>query len=109
MKTYLNVLIILFSLFITTASYGGIYDDWPDEAICLWLELRPNHEGYLAENKKRTLNKVFNIGNFNTNIILLTKKILKITKYKDVNVYHEKNTNIINDILSNSFLFRGLY
>ena len=36
MKTYLNVLIILFSLFMTTASYGGIYDDWPDEAICLW-------------------------------------------------------------------------
>tara|TARA_B100000767_G_C19662483_1_gene491620 strand:+ start:23 stop:1000 length:978 start_codon:yes stop_codon:yes gene_type:complete len=46
----------------------------------------------IAENKKKTLNKVFNIGNFNTNIILLTKKILKITKYKDVNVYHEKNT-----------------
>ena len=56
MKTYLNVLIILFSLFMTTASYSGIYDDWPDEAICLWLELRPNHEGYLAENKKRKLN-----------------------------------------------------
>ena len=37
-------------------------------------------------------NKVFNVGNFNTNIIQLTKKILKLTKIKNVNVYHEKNT-----------------
>ena len=42
--------------------------------------------------KNKTLNKVFNIGNFNTNIIKLTKTILKITKLKDVSVHHEKNT-----------------
>jgi len=46
----------------------------------------------IVENKKKTLNKVFNIGNFNTNIIQLTKKILKITRLKDVSIHHEKNT-----------------
>ena len=38
----------------------------------------------IIEKKNKTLNKVFNIGNFNTNIIKLTKTILKITKLKDV-------------------------
>ena len=46
----------------------------------------------IFENKKKYFNKVFNIGNFNTNIIQLTKKILSLTKIKGVNVYHEKNT-----------------
>ena len=46
----------------------------------------------LEENKKRTYNKVFNIGNFNTNIVQLTKTILKLTKYKNANVYHETHT-----------------
>jgi len=46
----------------------------------------------IHDNQKQTLNKVFNIGNFNTNIIQLTKKILKLTKFKGANVYHEKNT-----------------
>jgi len=46
----------------------------------------------ITENKKQTLNKVFNIGNFNTNIIQLTKKILKLTKIKNVNIHHEINT-----------------
>ncbi len=46
----------------------------------------------IIENKKQTINKVFNIGNFNTNIIQLTKKILKLTKIKKVIVQHEKNT-----------------
>ncbi len=47
----------------------------------------------IVYNKKSNyLNKIFNIGNFNTNIIQLTKKILKLTKIKDINIYHEKNT-----------------
>ena len=46
----------------------------------------------IVENKKQTINKVFNIGNFNTNIIQLTKKILNLTKIKNVNIHHEKNT-----------------
>ena len=46
----------------------------------------------IMENKKQTKNKVFNIGNFNTNIIQLTNKILKLTKIKNINIHHEKNT-----------------
>ena len=46
----------------------------------------------ICDNKKKYLNKVFNVGNFNTNIVQLTKKILHLTKMKNVNVYHEKNT-----------------
>ena len=47
----------------------------------------------IVNNKKNDyLNKVFNIGNFNTNIIQLTKKILSLTKLKNINIYHEKNT-----------------
>jgi len=46
----------------------------------------------ISENNSKTLNKVFNIGNFNTNIIKLSAKILKLTKFKDVSVFHETNT-----------------
>lgn len=46
----------------------------------------------IAEKKYQYLNKTINVGNFNTNIIQLTKKILSLTKIKDVNVFHEKNT-----------------
>lgn len=45
----------------------------------------------VTSHSKRSMNKVFNIGNFNTNIVDLTKKILKITKFKGANVYHEKH------------------
>ena len=63
MKYFLNLLVLLFSLSIFSSSFAGIYDDWPDEAICTWLEQRPNHKGYLAENQKRELN-CFNDPNF---------------------------------------------
>jgi hypothetical protein len=43
-------------LALTNIAYAGIYDDWPDEAICTWLEQRPDHKGYLEENEKRGLN-----------------------------------------------------
>jgi len=46
----------------------------------------------ISENNSNTLNKVFNIGNFNTNIIKLSAKILKLTKFKGVSVFHETNT-----------------
>jgi len=32
------------------------------------------------------------VGNFNTNIINLSKKILKLTKVKNVSIFHETNT-----------------
>jgi hypothetical protein len=56
MKYLVNLLILLFSLGIVSTSFAGIYDDWPDDAICTWLEIKPDHEGYLAENEKRELN-----------------------------------------------------
>tara|TARA_B100000780_G_scaffold222377_1_gene161477 strand:+ start:1938 stop:2915 length:978 start_codon:yes stop_codon:yes gene_type:complete len=46
----------------------------------------------ISENNKKTLNKIFNIGNFNTNIIKLSTKILKLTKFKGASVFHETNT-----------------
>ena len=46
----------------------------------------------INENNQKYLNKIYNVGNFNTNIIQLTKKILKITKIKNINIFHEKNT-----------------
>ena len=56
MKYLPNLLVLLFSLSVFSSSFAGIYDDWPDDAICTWLEQRPYHEGYLAENEKRELN-----------------------------------------------------
>jgi len=53
MKIYIITFIFLT---LTNITYAGIYDDWPDEAICTWLEQRPDHEGYLEENEKRGLN-----------------------------------------------------
>ena len=46
----------------------------------------------ISENNNKTLNKIFNIGNFNTNIIKLSTKILKLTKFKGASVFHETNT-----------------
>ncbi len=46
----------------------------------------------INEDKKITFNKILNIGNFNTNIIKLSKKILQLTKLKKINIYHESNT-----------------
>ena len=56
MKYLPNLLILLFSLCVFSTSFAGIYDDWPDDSICTWLEIKPKHEGYLAENEKRELN-----------------------------------------------------
>lgn len=46
----------------------------------------------IFEKGNKTLNKIFNIGNFNTNILNLTKKILALTKIKNVDINHEENT-----------------
>ena len=46
----------------------------------------------ISSNNKTIHNKVLNIGNFNTNIIDLSRKILKLTKLKKVNIHHEANT-----------------
>ena len=36
-------------------TFAGLYDDWPDDSICGWLEQKPTHAGYLGEAKKRGL------------------------------------------------------
>ena len=46
----------------------------------------------INDDKKLMFKKILNIGNFNTNIIKLSKKILQLTKIKKVNLYHEINT-----------------
>ena len=46
----------------------------------------------INDDKKVLFKKILNIGNFNTNIIKLSKKILQLTKIKKVNLYHEINT-----------------
>ncbi len=49
-------------------------------------------EQIIFSNKKNINNKVLNIGNFNTNIIKLSEKIIKLTRIKNVNIHHEINT-----------------
>ena len=49
------LLLLLLSVGLSAISYAGPYDDWPDDAICMWLEQKPTHEGYLGEAKKRGL------------------------------------------------------
>ena len=56
MKYLMNLLVLLFSLSVFNSSFAGIYDDWRDEAICTWLEQKPDNEEFLAENEKRELN-----------------------------------------------------
>ena len=46
-------LLILFSLGLTSISYAGPYDDWPDDAVCMWLDMKPTDAGFLGESKKR--------------------------------------------------------
>jgi len=56
MKYLPSFLVILLSLAISNSAFAGIYDGWPDEAICTWLEQKPDNEEFLAENEKRELN-----------------------------------------------------
>ena len=53
MKILFLLLILAFGL--NSISFAGPYDDWPDDAICMWLDMKPTHAGYLGEAKKREL------------------------------------------------------
>jgi hypothetical protein len=48
---------ILLTLFLGIGLIGGsiagAYDDWTDDAVCMWLDMRPTNEGYKAEVQKR--------------------------------------------------------
>ncbi len=51
-----RILLTLFlAIGLTGLSFAGPYDDWPDDAVCMWLDMKPTHAGYLAEAKKRSL------------------------------------------------------
>ena len=54
MKYSVNLLVLLFSLSIFSSSFAGVYDDWPDDAICTWLEQKPDHKGTLQKMKKES-------------------------------------------------------
>ena len=45
----------------------------------------------ILDKKNKFLNKVYNIGIFNTNILQLTKKILEIIKMKNISILHEEH------------------
>ena len=51
-------ILLLLSLGLTSVSYGGYYDDFTDDSICMWLEQRPTHPGYLDQASNRGLNCV---------------------------------------------------
>ena len=48
---------ILLTLFLviglTGVSIAGAYDDWTDDVVCMWLDMRPTNAGYKAEVQKR--------------------------------------------------------
>ena len=48
---------ILLTLFLGIgligASIAGPYDDWTDDVVCMWLDMRPTNAGYKAEVQKR--------------------------------------------------------
>jgi len=47
------LLFLFLSLGLTSISYGGVYDNWPDDSICAWLKQKPAHEGYQTEAQSR--------------------------------------------------------
>ncbi len=48
---------ILLTLFLGIGLIGvsiaGAYDDWTDDVVCMWLDMKPTNEGYKAEVQKR--------------------------------------------------------
>ena len=46
----------------------------------------------IKDNSGKYNNKIFNVGVFNTNIIKLIDKILKVVKLKNIDLIHEKHT-----------------
>ena len=55
MKSKRILLTALLAIGFIGTTFAGLYDDWPDDSICGWLEQKPTHAGYLGEAKKRGL------------------------------------------------------
>ena len=47
------LLLLLLSLGLTSISYGGYLDDWPDDALCGWMDNPSPPAHIVAEVKKR--------------------------------------------------------
>ena len=91
---------ILLTLFLGIGLIGisiaGAYDDWTDDVVCMWLDMRPTNEGYKAEVQKRGIGceggKVV-AGAAQTNKTTSTNKKTSTTKSKastansDITIY----------------------
>ena len=89
MKYLLNLLILLFSISIFSSSFAGNYDDWPDDAICLWLEQRPDHKLVELEEKISYLQNM--LDELNMVVFRQGEKIEKLN-----NQIKETNEKLIN-------------
>ena len=56
MKLKSILLTVLLAIVLNGPANAGPYDDWPDDDVCMWLDMKPTHEGYLGEAQKRSLN-----------------------------------------------------
>ena len=53
MKFKRILLALFFAIGVVGASVAGPYDDWTDDVVCMWLDIRPTNAGYKAEVQKR--------------------------------------------------------
>ena len=56
MKLKTTLLALLLSLaFIGASQAAGHFANWPDDAICTWVKIKPNNVGYQTEAANRGL------------------------------------------------------
>jgi hypothetical protein len=47
------ILTLFLAISLIGPSIAGPYDDWTDDVVCMWLDMRPTNAGYKAEVQKR--------------------------------------------------------
>ena len=47
------ILTLFLAISLIGPSIAGPYDDWTDDVVCMWLDMRPTNAGYKAEAQKR--------------------------------------------------------
>jgi hypothetical protein len=53
MKLKRILLTLFLGIGLIGVSIAGAYDDWTDDVVCMWLDMRPTNAGYKAEVQKR--------------------------------------------------------
>jgi hypothetical protein len=53
MKLKRILLTLFLGIGLIGVSIAGAYDDWTDDVVCMWLDIRPTNAGYKAEVQKR--------------------------------------------------------